>query len=61
VGTRQRDPDPRCAEPRSGRIYEGPVVRLDSNRLDVFDLNAQTCVNVLSGQEERLRTATKSP
>jgi hypothetical protein len=40
-----------CAEPRPGRVYEGPVVRLDSNRLDVFDLNSQTRFTVLTDQQ----------
>ena len=45
------DPDPRCAAPRLGRVYEGPVVRLDSTRLDVFDLNSQARFTVLSDHQ----------
>lgn len=51
VTTLECDPDPRCAAPRPGRVYEGPVVRLDSTRLDVFDLNSQTRLTVLSDHQ----------
>jgi hypothetical protein len=43
--------DPHCAAPTQGRVYEGPVVRLDSNRLDVFDLDSQTRFTVLADQQ----------
>lgn len=51
VTTLQCKPDPRCAEPTRGQVYEGPVVRLDSNRLDVFDLNSQTRFTVVADQQ----------
>ena len=42
--------DPRCAEPTRGRVYEGPVIRLDSIRLEMFDLGSQTRITVLADQ-----------
>ena len=45
------DPDPNCAKPTLGPVYEGPVVWLDSTRLDVFDLNSQTRISVRSDQQ----------
>jgi len=45
------NPDRDCDELTPGRVYEGPVVRLDSNRLDVFDLNSQTRFTVLTDQQ----------
>jgi hypothetical protein len=39
-----------CAESRIGPVYEGPVVRLDSAGLEVFDLSSQTRIAVLADQ-----------
>jgi len=44
------DSAPRCTESRRGPVYEGPVVRLDSTRLDVFDLSSETRISVLADQ-----------
>ncbi len=45
--TLECDSDP-CSP---GRVYEGPIVQLDSTRLDVFDLNSQTRLTVRSDQQ----------
>jgi hypothetical protein len=48
-------PEPRLAPVRvtseTGQVYQGPVVRLDSLQLDVFDLNPQTRFTVLAGDQ----------
>jgi hypothetical protein len=51
VTSLQCSPDEDCADLMPGRVYEGPVVRLDSDRLDVFDLNSQTSFTVLAGRQ----------
>jgi len=36
----------RVSDPATGRTYEGPIVALDSTRLDMFDLKSETRISV---------------
>lgn len=43
-----------CPESRTGPVYEGPVVLLDSARLEVFDLSSQLRITFLADQPAAL-------